>query len=123
MKRARTRQFILGMRLTRAVVIFFLAAIALDLSFPELCAADRLDIPGFSSNASHPEVTQSRSPEDKEQVPVSRDDDCVCCCAHVVPVSIAPLDPTLTESVQTPFPQVPVADRLAPELFRPPRIL
>jgi hypothetical protein len=111
------------MRLTRAVVIFFLAAIALDLSFPELCAADRLDIPVFSSNASRQEVSQSRGTEDEEQIPISRDDDCVCCCAHVVPVSIAPFNPTLTESPQAPFVHVPAVERLSPELFRPPRLL
>jgi hypothetical protein len=74
----------------RFVAIFFLLWTLTDLSVPQLCMADS-DAPASVAGASsHPLIlaTSPKSHDDgSSSVPFQQDDDCFCCCSHVLPSS------------------------------------
>ena len=110
---------------TRARGVFRVAAVlllllgAVDLAFPQICGED--SGPLFSQNESRAwtEGEQSQLPQ-REELP---DEDCFCCCSHILSV-----DGTASIQVLAPSTDSPLfgADRLTAtpfdSPFRPPRL-
>ncbi len=75
----------------RLVAIFFLLWTLTDLSVPQLCLAD-FDAPATLAGASkrsdgactHRSQPNGNGPAN---MPFQQDDDCFCCCSHVLPSS------------------------------------
>lgn len=121
-------------RLTRAVAMLFLIYTALDITAPEFCKGDVLgDGGGRAVITSPPTASETLAtaftvgPADKQQqnrLPEesSNDEDCFCCCTHVLPatitISLETSDATLPGStlgdLSTPSPTLP-------SQFHPPR--
>ncbi|MGH9900593.1 MAG: hypothetical protein ACRD68_02015 [Pyrinomonadaceae bacterium] len=122
-------------RLTRAVVIFFLLHAGADLAFPQYFC--REDFGGIIAAANS---TDSTKPAQKEQLAASFDgsdgipsetpseqlpheEDCFCCCAHVLPsadlsrIKINELNSTQPAVRSDSIPSPPVR-----EMYRPPRL-
>src|SRR2546423_1872657 len=73
------------MSMYRWVAIFFLLWTLIDLSVPQICMAE-FDAPPSVPGASYKPLTASPQHDDESSnVPFQRDDDCFCCCSHVVP--------------------------------------
>ena len=74
----------------RLVAIFFLLWTLIDLSVPQVCMAD-FDAPAPIADASsNPQIlaTSLESHDDgSSSIPLQQDDDCFCCCSHVLPSS------------------------------------
>lgn len=100
-------------RVIRAIAILFLVYTALDLSMPQLCC-EEMGIPTIAETAASAEdnsVDSTRlsdaalSANDyEESLPSERphsDEDCFCCCAHVLPGSAVAVvaAPELTTSL------------------------
>ena len=112
----------------RCVAILFLLYTAVDLAYPQICAEENLSVA-----ASHVSVlsagqsnftksirsfsaddgSQRNLPEDKEQA----DEDCFCCCAHIVP-GVVFVAPEVVEPKQV-F-AVPVESSIPQDEFEPP---
>ncbi len=121
-------------RLTRAVAIFFLLHAGADLALPQyFCAEDFGGRAAASSTdsiklAQNGQVASAFDKSDSipsetpsEQVP--HEEDCFCCCAHVLPsadlarIELNELRPTQPVSKTDSLPSPPVR-----EMYRPPRI-
>ena len=116
--------------LGRSVALFFILFTFADLSIPQLCGGELggCSLPGASlpaSNNQPDELSLSVAPEHHQpQQSESRehpDEDCFCCCSHIVPgchFSVALLDlksPVTNpadQSLPTSLPNIP---------FHPPR--
>jgi hypothetical protein len=106
----------------RCVAILFLLWTLADLFIPQLCAADA----SFSELSSDPDeivTSKATGPEDPliPDDPIQRDDDCFCCCSHVLP---AFFHRTETLAVLHRVAQVPdeaMPSFLVPIPFHPPR--
>jgi hypothetical protein len=122
--------------LVRVIAVFFLLYTGADITFPQMCKggelinlSDSVRVPTSTLGAAESTIRAvsnvtssepSRSPQHSDQVP--DDEDCFCCCAHVLPgmnfyIAIRPTPVTLTFNAKK--------DRLpSPPLrstFRPPR--
>ena len=91
----------------RVVAIFFLLWTLADLTVPQVCMAD-FDAPANGAGASNGAYHQ--------------DDDCFCCCSHVMPSSFV-----LIERLKTVSPAERETDGIVPYRpigtpFHPPRI-
>jgi hypothetical protein len=88
------------MRIIRVLAIFFLFYTAADLLVPQVCTEDLgglhsealVSVPAHNvGNNSQPTsigIQQSDSQkEEPNQQSTSYDEDCFCCCAHILPVS------------------------------------
>jgi hypothetical protein len=79
----------------RFVAIFFLLWTLTDLSVPEVCMAD-FDAPASLAGASTEQPVLATSPQRHDSgspsVPYQPDDDCFCCCSHVLPSSFADVE-------------------------------
>jgi hypothetical protein len=122
-------------RLGRAIAILFLIYTGFDLASPELCKGDALGDGGGKpvivttrgkanqiiekSNVIEPSTSQHQNQIPEEP---AGDEDCFCCCAHVIPgtitVSLEAADTTALSSIieHLSIPSPP----LSPE-FHPPR--
>lgn len=92
-------------RVMRCVAILFLLYTAVDLAYPQICseenfgeiAASEISVFGASQSdvaasilsVSAGKGSQRNLPQERE----SRDEDCFCCCAHIVPgiVFVSPI--------------------------------
>ncbi len=85
-------------RLLRAVALLFLLHTGVDLVFPQLCSEEAVGVMAISASAALPPQANSRessgtvalsasSDPEREQRsdPPPRDEDCFCCCTHVMP--------------------------------------
>ena len=74
----------------RLVAIFFLLWTLTDLSVPQLCLAD-FDAPATLAGASKDQTDLHASSQPNgngpANIPFQQDDDCFCCCSHVLPSS------------------------------------
>jgi len=102
----------------KVVASYLLAWTFLCLCVPMSCAEDRVAIPGASSAIAQAFETQS----DRGNAPVpSYEDDCFCCCAHIVPT------PHFSVAAPTDFVAVEPAllygepRKLAISVYHPPR--
>ena len=127
-------------KLFRGIVLLFLVYTGLELAFPQFCGEKAIGLLGTSSIA----LATDRIPSDKVVASVStsvtrnsqttlpglphedrempKDEDCFCCCAHVVPAGIF-AGPETVELASLASSQhrvaVPTASLLAP--YHPPR--
>ena len=111
------------------LLLCFFDMVIADVFFPGSCEREGAMILGvsISTSALHqegfPTITDSKQEQHQslpDSVPV--EDDCFCCCTHIVPVGnykFPPLllQPTPIESYPGNIPATPFA-----ELFRPPRL-
>lgn len=90
-------------RLVRSVAILFLIYTGLDIACPQICneevvsvTANEASLPDSNSAANMAlSVRASSDKQDQQNGPTeqkSQDEDCFCCCAHIVPgvVYVAP---------------------------------
>ena len=127
-------------KLFRGIVLLFLIYTGVELAFPQFCGEKTTSIPGVSSVAfgaerapadktlasvsksitSSPELALPGIPHEDRETP--KDEDCFCCCAHVVPGGIFAC-PDTVELASIASAQhtvaVPTATLLAP--YHPPR--
>ena len=87
-------------RLARAVALLFLVYTGIDLACPELCNGDALgdskrvaivlSVPSVNESATTLTSVQAEYGKTQRQIPEQPccDEDCLCCCAHIVPVAI-----------------------------------
>jgi hypothetical protein len=91
----------------RLVAIFFLLWTLADLTVPQVCMAD-FDTPANAAGASNGAYHQ--------------DDDCFCCCSHVLPSSFVPIERLKAASSVDKEDDGIVPYRPISTPFRPPRI-
>lgn len=125
-------------KLFRGIVLLFLVYTGLELAFPQFCGEKSITILGSSgvlaaerlpsdksasvskSVTNSPEAALPGIPQEDREVP--KDEDCFCCCAHVVPAGIfagpETVELTSLASLQHTL-AVPTASLLAP--YHPPR--
>ena len=82
-------------QLLRMIAMLFLLHCGLDMLFPQLCSEEELLGSSFISTlvkTDDGEVEQafvvsdsSEFPDDQRSDPQHRDEDCFCCCTHVMP--------------------------------------
>lgn len=125
-------------RLFRGVVLLFLVYTGFEVAFPQFCGEKAESILGsssvvFASDGQHSDKTSKsisasalKDPRELPRTPQEdrdpKDEDCFCCCAHVVPSPIF-VDPQASQLVLLPgiHPEVsiPTASLHAP--YHPPR--
>ena len=120
-------------RIFRAIAILFLLYTGADLLVPQVCAEER----GFTTieandlQATTPDLASyvsslasDTSNKEHNQLPdqQQRDEDCFCCCAHVIPGSVFH-GSSISEivSISLPTKQALVALQLPKAYFHPPR--
>lgn len=120
---------LMAARVVRAIAILFLVYTAADLTVPQFCA-EEMGIPRFAE-ASASSNTQrnaaiatgaSDSRQDPTPEPTHSDEDCFCCCAHVLP-GRAPALVSVSE-LNSVFATVKIIDVVSPPLqgpYHPPR--
>lgn len=104
----------------------FYDMVVADVLFPGSCEREGAMIPSSATPASDQQRRSTRADVEQEQHQTPADsmpveDDCFCCCAHIVPAesyNVPPLlfHPPSIESHPGSIPATPFAD-----LFRPPR--
>src|SRR5687767_7200837 len=86
-------------QLLRVIAMLFLLHSGVDMLFPQLCNEEELFGGSFSStvlsSTNDAEVGQviavngsGESPNDHRSDPQHRDEDCFCCCTHVMPSAV-----------------------------------
>lgn len=116
-------------RVIRVIAILFLVYTGADLTVPEFCVEEmgiqRFDQASSSTRAGSDAAFATNangSRQDAPSEPTHSDEDCFCCCAHVLPghgaapVSISELSPS--------FARLTVIDVASPSLkgpYHPPR--
>lgn len=120
-------------KIFRAIAILFLLHTGVDLLAPQVCAEERgliiieanelqdtaPDLASYvSSLASAASTKEHNQAPDQQQ----RDEDCFCCCAHVVPASVFHGN-SISEiiSISLPTKQALVPLQLPKAYFHPPR--
>ena len=121
-------------RLVRSVAILFLLYTGLDIACPQICSEE---VVGFAANevslsqpdneakstfSAQPSLDRQDSQRDGPTNQRSQDEDCFCCCAHVLP-GIVYVAPTLLD-LKSPVSIPDLVSAPAPPLFRtfpPPR--
>lgn len=105
-------------KVRKTVAIVLLLWTAIDIAVPNLCASDRALIPDAQL------IMTSAQPSASHDSPGSRfisDDDCFCCCSHIVPTSHF----VMATSLQVAPAEAEVAcsrtDGLPTSLYHPPR--
>ena len=126
-------------RLFRGIVLLFLVYTGFELAFPQFCGEKAVSILGASSVtfAAEPNRSDKASayisasarsdaqglpsiPQEDRDTP--KDEDCFCCCAHIVP-SPTFVDPGASELVLLPsmHPEVSVPTASLRTPYHPPR--
>jgi len=97
----------------------------IDLSVPQVCTAD-FDAPAPIADASNTPQVLATSPESHDDgsssIPFQQDDDCFCCCSHVLPSSFVLVERLKAVSSTEKEDDAPVPYRPANTPFHPPRI-
>ncbi len=83
-------------RVVRVIAILFLVYTAADLTVPEFCD-EEMGFPRFAQTASSTGLRSeaafasdaSESRQDLPSEPTHSDEDCFCCCTHVLPGHVA----------------------------------
>lgn len=116
-------------RVVRVIAILFLVYTGADLTVPEFCA-EEIGIPKFAQTASSTGARSndafaadaSESRQDPPSEPAHSDEDCFCCCTHVLPGhATAPVDVPEFTSL---FAALRINDVASPPLkgpYHPPR--
>lgn len=122
-------------RLIRGIALLFLIHAAIDLASPELCRGETLedDCQGLIAvatlqrigNASSPVASIAASDQQNTNEPSeqpSGDDDCFCCCSHVLPGAV--IAAVAGTDIRSPVTSLECLSAPSPPLaraFRPPR--
>jgi hypothetical protein len=104
----------------RCVALVFLAWTLTDIAVPDLCLGDADTIANSTRDQSFVQGSPVR-PSGPSDSLFHRDDDCFCCCSHVLPASFVRVEMlTILASIgETAAPDTPA---ITPRpLFRPPR--
>ena len=89
----RIRRRVMTERVVRVIAILFLVYTGADLTVPEFCR-EEMGIPKFVSSSSSTDTgigeayatdTSESRQQDLPSEPTHSDEDCFCCCNHVVP--------------------------------------
>ena len=117
-------------KIFRAIAILFLLYTGADLLAPQICAEERglTTIESNDLQATTPNHVSSFSSEiakkEHNQLPdqPQRDEDCFCCCAHVIPGSVFH-GSSISEivSISLPTKQALIPLQLPKAYFHPPR--
>ena len=128
-------------KLFRGIVLLFLIYTAVELAFPQFCGERAISILGArsvvlaaeqlpidQSSSSTPEIGTRNSESTQPKAPPrdngeTDDEDCFCCCAHVMPSPLFVNPETLalvTQSGSQPRISIPIASLRAP--YHPPRL-
>lgn len=126
-------------RLFRGIVLMFLVYTGFEVAFPQFCGEKAVGILGnssvtfsserYGSNKASASISAAarRDPQGLPSIPqedrdTPKDEDCFCCCAHVMPSPVF-VDPKASELVLLPSTQpevsIPTASLRAP--YHPPR--
>jgi hypothetical protein len=118
-------------RLRRGIVIFLLAfafvdLTLIDLAFPQLCNDDCLAMAAAPQNEGSRQSDDECAPPDGrdsqgDSQPASTDEDCFCCCSHIIPgywIAVAPLEMTPRLNIPSTEPLLSPPPR---DTFHPPR--
>ena len=121
-------------KLFRAIAILFLLYTGADLLAPQVCAEERglTTIEANDVKATTPDLApyvsslaSDRSNKEQNQLPdqQQRDEDCFCCCAHIVPGSVFHGN-SISEiiSISLPTKQSLIPLQLPKAYFHPPRL-
>ena len=113
-------------RLVRVIAVFFLLFTAADLTVPQFCR-EEVGIGKFAQVSSFDIVGSAfKSPESREappSEPTHSDEDCFCCCSHVLP-GTATSSPSGLQATSY-FASLKIIDVVSPPLqgpYHPPRI-
>lgn len=97
--------------LSRGIAIFFFLFTVVDLATPHLCA-EEMGLP-FSpvgnsvrsavdpTSTDTPSITARDSHQEESPAPVPADEDCFCCCSHILPGLHFVVDGILFETINT----------------------
>ena len=116
-------------RVVRVIAIMFLVYTGADLTVPEFCG-EEMGIPRFAQTASSTGVRSeaafatdaSESRQDLPPEPTHSDEDCFCCCTHVLPGhATAPVDVPELTSLFAPLRIIDVASPPLQGPYHPPR--
>lgn len=89
----RIRRRVMTERVVRVIAILFLVYTGADLTVPEFCR-EEMGIPKFVSSSSSTDTgigeayatdTSESRQQDLPSEPTHSDEDCFCCCTHVLP--------------------------------------
>lgn len=81
-------------RVMRGIAILFLVYTAADLADPQMCSEEAISLTSAQVSISHgadakptaiATTADDDSSRDQYPNPESQDEDCFCCCAHIVP--------------------------------------
>jgi hypothetical protein len=114
--------------LNRAVAVFFVLFTFADLSIPQLCSEEfgLQSLPGGSAPANLGDeagtTDRDRSHQEQSEESNHSDEDCFCCCSHIVPGSHFSVDISELTSPETNpgDDSLPTSPPNAP--YHPPRI-
>lgn len=128
MNSSRNKRWLMSTRTVRAIAVLFLLYTGVEITVPQFCseALGAVSISEPTSDSTNVLVVSSTTHNSQEGLPSeqpSSDEDCFCCCAHVVPgralatVAVSELMPSFTVPRKTDLPS-PVLQ--GP--FHPPRL-
>lgn len=120
-------------QLLRLIAMLFLLHSGVDMLFPQLCNEEELFGGSFSSTLpsstndgevgkAFAAINSSEFPDDQRSDPQHRDEDCFCCCTHVMPspVFASPGDAELVTSRST-VPRIFIPSAPSDNPYHPPR--
>ena len=128
-------RFVISRRLIRGIALMFLIYTAMDLAAPGVCRGEALGDgrPGLVAAAKRPtnqntttsighKESTSNQPTNEPSERPSDDDDCFCCCSHVIPGSvIGNIAVTDIRSISAYLEYVSVPSPPLARTFHPPR--
>jgi len=117
-------------RVVRVVAILFLVYTGADLTVPQFCGGEmgiRRFVQAASSTGVGSEAASStdagESRQDSPSEPTHSDEDCFCCCTHVLPGrAIAPIAVPLVDSVFAGPKKIDLASPPLQGPYHPPRL-
>jgi hypothetical protein len=115
-------------RVVRVIAILFLVYTGADLTSPEFCG-EEMGIPSFAQTASSTggrtdaaSATDASESQDSPSEPIHSDEDCFCCCTHVLPGhATAPVDVPEFTSLFAALRLIDVASAPLKSPYHPPR--
>lgn len=111
------------LNLRKALVVALLAWAMLDMAVPSLCPSDSWEIESLAGRSELSLVASTSQSESPVDGPVKShyEDDCFCCCGHIVPaVPVLPLPAWIT-SVGKTFLESDRVLVISAKYFHPPR--
>jgi hypothetical protein len=116
-------------RLVRVVALLFLAYTAIDIACPELCrgegtAAEEIGVANTPTAANQARIfiSSATQPGGESSTEPCCDEDCFCCCAHIVPAPITvSIGSSESASLASAEQYLTILTPALPSEFHPPR--